>query len=212
MANNLAGLNPKLATQLRDAAYGTWVTGEMDELLTESVNSLWPRYSRELDPTTTTITLVTATYFYALPAGVMAISRLDFVDSGGGEFGPVFGRAWELVGNPLLGTAKLHIGPVIVESGVGGTVRILGYGKYDVTTNLIPDDYIQLVLARARAEAYRRIASDRVRFKEWLARNQTQNVSVNELLQLINEADNEINRLTAQAPRVWQRPVPGSTG
>lgn len=209
MANNAATLNTKLATALRDTTYATWTTGELDDLIAWSVARLFGRVSRPLDPTTTTITLVADTFYYSLPAGVLSVSRVDYLDTSGNELGPISGRAWELVGDTLLGTGKLHISPRIVAS--LGTLRLHGYGRYDVSTNLIADDYVPLVLARARAEAYRRVMSDRERFKTWLARNQTQNVSINEMLQVINEADAEANRL-ARETHVWQKPVPGRAG
>jgi hypothetical protein len=211
--NDLADLNSKLATQLRDTAHSVWATGEKDYLIQQAVDTLWPRFSRPLDPESTTITLVAEDYFYSLPTGVMAVSRVDLVDSGGTEYGPIFGRAWEVVGDVPAGTGKIHVGPVIVDSYAGGTLRLNGYGRYGTATNLIPNhDLAQLALARARAEAYRRVASDRQKFTTWLARNQVQNVSINELIQLINEADAEAGRLAAMLPRTWQLPVQGRVG
>lgn len=211
MANDLSTLNGKLATQLRDTS-GTlvWASTEKDDLITWAVTGLWPRFSRPLDPTVTTVALVAGTYYYALPAGVKAVSRVDYYDANLVEYGPLHGRSWEIAGDAFYGTGKLHVSPAIAEQ--GGTVRLNGYGIYDVTTNLIPDILIALVLAKARAEAYRRMGVDRVRFKEWLAKNQTQNVSVNELIHLINEADNEAIRLERSLPRTWQKPVPGRQG
>ena len=83
-----------------------------------------------------------------------------------------------------------------------------GYQTYDLTTNYIPDTLIPLVLAIARVEAYRRMAGSRSKFETWLAANQSQNVTVNELLLLINEADAEAQRL-ARLFRRWHKPVPG---
>ena len=87
----------------------------------------------------------------------------------------------------------------------------MAYTKYDTTTHLIPDDLVQLVLAYSRAEAYRRLAGDRQRFTAWLSRNQTQNISINEMLQMINEAETEARRLKAER-KTWQKPVPGRQG
>jgi hypothetical protein len=207
MSNDLATLTTKLSVALNDEAYATWAQAELNDLITYAIASLYPHLSRPLDPTSTTVTLVTTTYFYALPAGVMAVSRVDWVDTDSNELGPL-SSGWEVVGSPVLGTAKLHVSPVIAQQ--GGTLRLTGYGRFDATANYVPDDYVRLVLALARAEAYRRMAGDRVRFKEWLASNQTQNVTVNELLLLINEADSEADKLY-RLHRVWQRPVPGRT-
>lgn len=212
MSNNLVGLNAKLAIALRDAAYATWVSAEDDELVTESVNQLWPRFSRILDPTATTITLVAGTYFYALPAGVMAVSRVDRVQSDGTELGPIHDRSWEIVGSPLLSSAKLHVAPAYADGDPGGTLRLNGYGVYDVTTNLVPDFLVPLVLARARGEAYRREIARRMNFTDWQTRNQAQNVSVTELIHGANDADGEALRLEQRLPRTAQLPVPGRIG
>lgn len=209
MSNTLATMNGKLATQLRDTGYATWASAEMDDLLTYALARLYPILSRPLDPTSTTVALVATTYFYSLPAGVMAVSRVDWVDTDSNELGPLGLGSWEIVGSPILGTAKLHVSPVVVQS--GGTLRLNGYGRFDLSTNLIPDDYVALLLAVARAEAYRRMAGDRSKFKEWLAQNQTANITVNELMLLINEADAEAERLRRQL-RVWQLPVPARVG
>lgn len=215
MSNNAAGLNTFLTTALRDSAYATWTTGEMDNLISWSVTRLFPRFSRQIDASSASlaeVTILTGTYYYALPSGMVMCSRIDLKDSGGDYYGPIGGRAWEITGDPLTGAGKIHVSPQIVDNYVGGKFVLHGYGRYDVTTNLIPDDLVPLVLARARAEAYRRVGADRDRFKAWLSRNQSQNVSINEMLQMINEADNEAKMLEQSAVRVWQKPVSGRVG
>lgn len=212
MSNNLAGLNSKLDAELLDTADSVWTSAMKDEYLTEAVDDLWPRFSRTLEPSTTTVALVAATYRYSLPAGVCAVSRIDLLDASGTEYGSVNGRAWEVSGDLLSGTGKLHIGAAIVDGFAGGSVQLVAYGKYDVTTNLIPNDLIELVIARARAKAYRQLGTLRANFKVWLSRNQVTNITVNELIHLINESDAEANRLEAKTPRTWQRPVPGRVG
>lgn len=214
MANNLATLNAALAQAMRDPAYGTWATDEIDKLLTQSVSRLWPRHSRIIDASSVTyakITFVADTYVYTLPTGVMAVSRADLYDSSSNSIGPISGRAWELIGDTLSAGGKIRISPQVVDAWVGGFLQLHGYGKYDLTTNLIPDDFVPLVLARARAEAYRRVLSDRERFKAWLSRNQTQNVSVNEMIQFVNEADQEALQLE-KASKVWMKPLSGRVG
>lgn len=209
MANDLATLTTKLSTALRDTTNAVWTAPELQDLLTWSLARLYPHISQRLDPTSTTITLVGTTYFYALPAGVLDVSRVDWVDTSGNELGPVGPGSWEIVGEPILATGKLHISPVIAQS--GGTLRLNGYARFNLSSALMPDDYVQLLLALARAEAYRRVAADREQFKAWLSRNAGQNVTINELILLINEADSEADRLRRQQ-RVWQKPVPGKVG
>lgn len=205
MANDLATLKPKFATQLRDTANETWTDAEKGDLLTWAVANLWagrPRIFRELDPTTTTIPLVADTYFYALPAGVQSVHALDVYD-GVNEYGRLDGDAWQLI------SGKIRVAPHIAATGY--TLRVHGIGRYDVTTNLIPDDFVPLVLAIGRAEAYRRVTGDRARFEQWLNSNQTQNISINELLQMIDEADKAAAR-ERQSVRTLAYPVPGRQG
>jgi len=210
MPNNLATISSKLATALRDTDHETWNSTEKDDLVTWAVANLWggrPQIFRALDPTTTTVPLVDQTYFYAVPAGVMNVHALDLYN-GTDEYGRLEGDEWQLVGDPYSGM-KIRVAPHVAATGY--TLRVHGIGRYDVTTNLIPDDFMPLVLAIGRAEAYRRIAGDRARFEQWLASNQTQNMSVNELLQMIDDADRIAARERASV-RVQAHPVPGRQG
>lgn len=212
MANDLATLSSKLATQLRDTGHDVWNSTEKDDLITWSVANLYPRFARYIDPSVVgaEITLVDGTYFYSVPSGVLEVSGLDWIDTDGDELGTLDGQAWQVTGDPFGGTLKIRVAPRIVEQ--GGTLRVHGYGRYDTTTNLIPDDYVPLVLAQARSEAYLRMVGDRARFEQWLAREQTQNVSVNELEQMVNQAEGEALRLRATLPKTFRRPVPGRLG
>lgn len=177
----------------------------MDDLNTWSVAELWPRYSRELPYSSTTITLVSGTYVYAVPSGVMRVSRVDWVGTDGDEMGPLGLGSWETVGDAEAGALYLHVAPLIADE--GGTLRLLAYGRYDTSTNLIPDDLVKLVLATSRAEAYRRMAGNRVQFQQWAASNQNADTSVNELIALMHDADNQANLLRVRS-KTWQRPVP----
>lgn len=212
MANDLATLSSKLATQLRDTAHAVWNSTEKDDLVTWSVANLYPRFARSIDPSVAAadVTLVADTYFYAVPSGTIEVSGVDWKDTDGDELGPLNDQAWQVTGDPFGTTLKIRVAPGIVDQ--LGKLRVHGYGRYGTATNLIPDDYVPLVLAQARAEALRRMADDRAKFEVWLARNQKQSVTVNELLQMVNDADIEIQRLRFLLPRTWRRPVPGRLG
>ena len=206
MANDLATLNTKLATALRDEAYGTWDSTELDDLITWAVADLYPRFARPLDPETTTVTLVADTYFYDLPSGVKEVSAVELYN-GTDEYGALDGLSWSVVGDAYGGTGKIRIVPQIAQSAY--TVRLYGWGIYDTATNLIPDTLVPLVIANARAEALRRVADDRSKFEQWLAQNQKQNVTVNELLQMVGGAESAAVRLDSRLQRTWRLPVPG---
>jgi hypothetical protein len=216
MANTLAELTIRLGTALRDATYTTWASTELDDLITWAVADLYPLVSRPILPSSTVgaglaaVQLVAGTYYYSLPTGIVALSRVDLLNSGGDDLGPINGRAWEVVGDVYAGTAQIHISPYIAST--VGILKLHGYGVYNVTTFPVSDAYVPLVLAMARAEAYRRLGADREKFKSWLSRNQSQNVSINELLQFVNDADSEIERLRRRMPPSNHKPVPGRQG
>jgi hypothetical protein len=215
MPNDLATLKTSLKTALSDPTYVTWTEAELTEILTQNVARLWPRFSYQPDPTTATVTLVPGTEYYSVPANIRTISRIERYD-GDTEYGTIDGSVWALTGSPELGTVKLHISPLIAEA--GGTLRLVGNAAWPLTgvtigatTTYIPDELANIVLAFSRVEAYRRVVGERGRFSAWLARNQSQNVSVNELLSMVNESESAARRLLGER-RSWQAPVPGRQG
>ncbi len=214
MSNDLSHLSQELSLALRDTTFSVWDSKECDRFITWAVADLWPKISREFDPTLNTITLVPGTspgtYYYTMPSGMLALSRVDLVDTNSKEMGPLAPGLWEKVG-PQNGTMKLHIAPVIVDQ--GGTVRLLGYGRFDTTTNLIPDDYVPLVIAKAQHRALMRLFSNREQFVNWLGSNQVNNVTINEQVQMTREAALDVERLKKESnAKVWMRPVPGRHG
>lgn len=210
MANDLQTMRNRLRQQLADVDDSTWDAGEKDDLLEWAVRRLNQRLNRPLDPEDVAqqIPLVSGDYFYDIDAGVTHVNKVDMVDTSGNEIGYIEG--WEVVGDLVAGNGKLHVSPYLVEA--GGTLRLYAYGRYTLPlagapqTTAIPDDYVSYVLASARAEALRRLLADRARFKQWQVANQTQNVSVNEIIQMVNEADNQaLSEWTAI--KRWQMPV-----
>ena len=145
-------------------------------------------------------------YRYHLNESITHVTRCDWIsEDGNTEYGALDGQSWEVLGNTDDDNALLYISPIIVEQ--GGTLRLHAHNQYGTAANYIPERLVPLVIARARAEAYRRLAADRQKFKAWLSRNQEQNVTINELLQMINEADNEALVLD-RSQKSWQKPVP----
>lgn len=206
MANDLAGLNARLTTALSDSAHEAWTSAEKDDLVRDAVADLYPRHARGMDPETSTITLVKDDFFYPLPTGMVEVTSVDHITASGDEAGQVVQGAWSVVGDEW-GTLKLRVSPHVV--GQLGTLRLHGWGRYDTATNLIPDHLVPLVLSMARAEAYRRMAGERARFEQWQASSHEQDVTVNELLALIQEAQADAERLRVRTKRSQRRPVPG---
>ena len=216
MANDLETLRQRLRDQISDQEDETWSAGEKDDILQWSVRRLNQRLPRPLDPEAAacTITLVSADYFYAIDSSITHVNAVEWVDSSSNEMGYLT-TGWEVVGDLVTGGAKLHVSPQLVEQ--GGTLRIHGYGRFTLVTrsasqaSAIPDDYVSLVMAWARAECYRRLTADRVRFVQWQVANQVQNISVNELVQMVNDADRQAEDEALFLKR-WQRPVLGRIG
>lgn len=210
MANDLATLSSKLATALRDTSHATWNSTEKDDLVTWATAELWPRYARAMDPDAVgqEVALVADDYFYAVPSGMLEVEQIDWIYQST-EQGPLDANQWTTTGDEFAGNLKIRVAPGIVD--LGGTLRVHGYGRYDLVTNLPPNDYVQLILAKAREEAYRRVAGDRARFKQWLVQNQKQGISVNELLQQIDEAERHALRIEGRL-RTQRRPRPGRRG
>lgn len=205
MANDLTTLKTKLGTALRDAAESVWDDTEKGDLLTWAAASLWPRLSKSVRET---VTLADDDDQYTL-SSVREASRVDLIDEDGDLLFPVPAGAWELWGDSYQESPTLYINPRYAST--GRTLRVHGYAPYDLSSNLPPDAFVPLVLAVARTEALRRMIGDRAKFEQWMAQNQTQNVSVNELVLMVNEADAEATRLMRNL-KVWRKPVPGRVG
>lgn len=206
MSNDLATLNALLDSRLRDTSDETWTSAEKNTLIQNAVRNLSPRIVRPLDPESYTQALTAGDYFYALNSAIVHLSRVDWLDADSEEMGPIRGELWEVVGNTLDGTAKIHVSPTIVDQ--GGTLRYTGYGRYDTTTNYIPDDYVELVIAEASKEALKMLMQDRARFLQHGVTNQTQNISVTELVTMMNAAEQRA-REERQRHITFRRPVMG---
>lgn len=210
MANDLATLTGYLKTTLRDSTDTTWTVEEKQDLITWSISRLYPNVvkyvtlEKQVDPNASFITTGDVTTPW------ISIHRIDLWDGDPTStlsrmVQELPGQAWEVQTQIEGGSAvRIVMNPSYNYNGAY-FYMIHGYIAYDSTANLVPDRLIPLVLARARQEAYRRMGADRAQFKNWLVQNQTQNVSVNELVQLINEASNEADgeerRMMTRHPR-----------
>lgn len=213
MANDLATLTTKLATQLRDTTHETWTEAEKNDLINWSVADLAPAimeyttYSQAADNGVNFITVGGALAPFA------RIHRIDLWDADPSSgisrmLMELPGRTWEVQGTIVSGSSfRVAINPIYAVTGYYYLIH--GYMPYNTTTNLIPDNLVELVLAQARAEAYRRMGGDRARFENWLTQNQKQDVSVNELLQLIREAQGQADSLRARHTGRSKKPVVG---
>lgn len=202
MPNDLATVRAKLDTQLNDTGHTVWAQAEKEDVLKQVISYLdleRPRVVRE------SVTLVDDTDQYSLTT-LVQVHRVDLLDEDDQLLMPLPSGTWELWGDGQAGlTATLYINPAYART--GWTLRVHGYGQFDLTTNYPPDRMVPIILAMARAELLRRQISRRADFKNWSTINQTSNSSVNELLQMLNEADAEANRLRREN-RMIHKPKP----
>jgi hypothetical protein len=213
MANDLELMRQRLRDVLYDVEDETWSAGEKDDILQMAVRRLSQRLPRPLDPTAAAqiVTLVASTYYYAIDSGIVSVEKVMYKNTASVYVG-YMESGWEVVGDLTNGNGQLHVGRAIVES--GGTLEILGAGRYTLATRAaaqtaaFSDDYIPLVLAWARSEALHRLLADRARFRQWQNANQTQNVSINELVQMVNTSDRQADDEWVSVKR-WQKPVIG---
>lgn len=210
-------MRQRLRDVLFDTEDETWNAGEKDDIVGMAVRRLSRRMPRPIstDDTNAAITLVTATYYYSIDSQYTQVDAVAYENSDSDWIG-YMQAGWEVEGDLWAGTGKLHVSPTTVEQ--LGTLYIRGKGRYTLPndadvdqTAAILDDHVPVVLAWARTEAYRRMLSDRARFRQWQNANQTQNVSINELVQMVADADRQADDEWLQL-RQWQRPVIGRIG
>lgn len=211
MANDLATLNGILDLALRDPSDTTWTSAEKNAAIDRAVRNLSPKVTRPLDHGTYTITLAAGTYYYALNAAVVYLSRLDLVGTDSTEYGPLKDGTWETSGDLMTGAGKVHISPTIVDRWDGATLRCVGYGRYDTTANYIPDDYIDLVVSTAATDLIKKLLAGRAQFKQTGVTRQDQNVSVTELVTMLNAFEQSMREKRAQTT-TFRKPVPGRVG
>lgn len=226
MANDLETMRQRLRDDLFDTDDATWNAGEKDDLLLQATRRLSKRVPMPIDPylsnTISRLTLVTATYQYAIDSNYTRVDKVMYINTDLDQIG-FMASGWEVVGDIEIGAAKLNVSPTTVEQ--LGYLRLFGVGRYKLLTRvayaaldiyssptvpdpLIQDDHVPLVLAWAKEQAWRRLLSDRARFRQWQNANQVQNVSINEIVQMVGDASRQADEEWALL-RTFQRPVIG---
>ncbi len=214
MANDLATLRTKLATALSDPTYGYWTSAEMDDLVKDAIDNLWPRYAQRTHgrnnyalsniATMSNLTVPDQSW-YGIPVSIDEIDHIEMVDSAGAVIDEMPVGTW-MAHFAEDGTSdRLQINPAY--SNLAYRFRVQGLKRYNLTDALIPNEYIDLVISASRSEAYRRALGDRMRFKQWATTNQIQNVSVTEMLGMIQESERKADQQRSLNGRVWRRPV-----
>lgn len=205
MANDLATLHGFLETKLRDTNNAVWGDDELDNYLTWACARLYPTVAKSIRET---VVLVAAQDQYTLTT-VSDVTAVDLInaDSPNELVHHLMGGtwAWWPTGGGAGGT--LYLNPDYADTSY--SLRVHGYGPYDLVTTLPPDRYVQAILAMAASEAIRSMMTDRAKFKQWDALSQSQNISTNEFIQMVNEGDAEYRFLLSQG-FTWRRPKPAT--
>lgn len=205
MANDLATLRTRLAVSLRDPLMQTWESSELDDLLNQACASMYPRVA--LPMASPIYPIVTADQEdFDMPIGMLEISRVDLADVNTDLLiMPLPPGTWEIYGDVFSGTAKLFVNRLYIDESYYLIAH--GYGTYNLSTGTPPDHYVPYILAHAQAEALRTMVSERARFEKWSTRNQKQNISVNELSQMLNQAEAKAERELSRM-KTWRKPKP----
>jgi hypothetical protein len=195
-------LKPTLEIALSDESNEIWTTTELDTILSYALamaNQVRQRAVRD------TIALVDDQDSYTL-TNVVSITRVDLLDEDNKLVRVLPNGSWEVWGDNSTTGQTLYINPIYARTPY--QLRVHGYGPYDYTTNT-PDTTMQTaIVALARAEALRRLATDRARFRQWAQSNPRGDVSTNELIQSVNEADAEAQRIL-RSIKLIKRPTTG---
>jgi hypothetical protein len=187
---------------LRDETEAVWSSDELDDIISHSL-ALANQYRQRM--VRDTIAIVDGQDSYTL-TNVWSVQRVDLLDEDDKLVRIIAPGYWEVWGDNLSEGQTLYINPTYASEPY--SLRVHGYGPYDLTTNDPPDVMQKAVLSLSRAEALRRVASERSRFRQWAESNPRGNSTTNELLQQINESDAEGDRLLRQI-KLIKKPLPG---
>ena len=203
----LADITDKLEEALTDTTNAVWSATELNSIL----KSACARIARDRQRVVRdTIALVDNTETYTL-TNVYYVQRVDIIDSDGYFVMKVPDGAWEVWGDQATSGQTLFINRRYANSSY--SLRVHGYAPYDLVTNTPTADTAleATILAMGRVEALRRIEHERSRYQQWANTSPRGDTSINELLNMIKEAQHEADALRAEI-RLIVRPLPGKSG
>jgi hypothetical protein len=196
-------LGPKLETALRDSTNLVWGATEIDDILAyalDETNRVRPLSVRDVISLTDDIDTYTLVSVYE-------VFRVDLRDASGKLVMPLPQGTWEVWGDNATAGQTLYVNPRYARGGY--TIRVHGYAPYTFSGTTNPPSQVQAaILALARAEALRRIATERARYEQYATANPRSDVSLNEILNQMAEASTEAQRLLSDI-RIIKKPVYG---
>lgn len=192
----------RLEVSLRDTDNAVWSDNEIDSLLgwaLDETNRVRPRVVSDV------LALIDDDSTYVL-TNVWEVFRVDLLDENDKVIMHLPAGSWEIWGDNQSEGQTLYINPMYARE--PQQLRVHGYGPYDFVTNTPPTQVEEAILAIARAEALRRVATERARFEQYATGNPRSDVSVNELIGQVNDADQEAQRLLSNI-KLIRRPTVG---
>lgn len=195
-------------TELSEALEGdtgtpdVWSTTELEFMLESAlarINAARPRSVRD------EIALTADDDQYAL-VNVHTVHRVDWLDSNDKVIMQLPPRAWEIWGDNETEAQTIWVSTAYARTNF--SIRVHGYAPWEWSATAFPYQVQQMLIAIARAEALRRLTSERSRFRKWASSNPRSDVSVTELLSMTNEADNYARELLEKL-RIIKKPVIG---
>ncbi len=196
-------MGPTLELALRDPDNLVWDADEIDVILAyalEETNRVRPRVVSDV------IALVPDQDQYTL-VNVYTVFRVDLLDSNSKVVSPLPPGSWEVWGDNASLGQTLYINPTFAAFGY--QLRVHGYGPYTFSGTTTPPLQVQeVILAIARAEALRRVATERSRFEQYATGNPRSDTSVSEIMAQVADSNREAQRLLTDI-RLIRRPVYG---
>ncbi len=197
-------LEPALAESLRDSTHLVWQASELTTILgyaLEETNRVRPRVVSDL------LSLVSEQDQYTL-VNVYTVFRVDLLDSTNKVVMLLPAGSWEIWGDNASLSQTLYINPQYAR--VPYKLRVHGYGPYVYTgTTANPPLQVQeAILAVARAEALRRVATERSRFEQYATGNPRSDTSVSEVIGQVQDAERRAQQLLTDI-KLIRRPTAG---
>lgn len=199
LRTGLPGLNSTLGLAAdTDNSFGT--TDQRNAYLQEAFRRLWPRMARLRRETVTT---VTNQQDYTLTT-LYEIERIEILDKNTPTLISDRVRSWQLFVEEAADPPTIRLLLPNVEG--GRTLRCIGYAPYIMPANGaatcdLPPMLEHVVLAGARAEAYRAKLNSFANFERHQNENRANALSVADFVELLARAEREFARLIVDNAR-----------
>ena len=190
----LSDLRTQVAADLRDAAFDTWTSDEIDDLINQGIDAVGDVYPRQI---VQTIGTVSASVSSCSASAFRYVFRLDIYTSAGsydGEMPHAISGAdsgWEFH------NGIIYLPPNWMPD-AGDTLRAWGYGSYvqlssSTSTTDLDTSAQNAVRVFCQAEGFHRLIASRVAYQQW--QSQSANTDVTALA---------LNQIAFNASRRWE--------